>query len=207
LPRVLLEPEVRREQLLTAAASVFAQKGFHPASVTDIIQAAGCARGTFYLYFEGKQAVFLALVDRWFEAVERQMLQPPPQAPATAEAAAIQMRADLRKWFGFVREHREMTQVVLREAVAVDPAVSQRVDALMRRSDDSRRGFLLLLQELGLLRRELDVDVLNACLGGTFREVTLRFATAEAPLDIDWLTEQVQSFVETGIGPSPASFA
>jgi AcrR family transcriptional regulator len=198
MPRQLLTPSARREQLLNAAAQVFARKGYQRASVSDIIETAGCARGTFYLHFEGKEAAFIALVDSWFAEIDQRM-QAPPEAPTTAAEAARQMRADLRKWFGFVQERRHLTRVVLREAGSIDPAVAERVERLTRRSDESRRGFLLILRELGLIRPDLDLDVLNACLGGMFREVTLTFAAAEEPPEIEWLVEQVQSLVETGI--------
>jgi AcrR family transcriptional regulator len=41
----------RKQQILEASARVFAQKGYFAASVSDIIEEAGVARGTFYLYF------------------------------------------------------------------------------------------------------------------------------------------------------------
>ena len=56
-----LDPDTRRAQLLDASRQVFAERGYHRASVSDIITAAGVARGTFYNYFESKRAVFRAL--------------------------------------------------------------------------------------------------------------------------------------------------
>ncbi|MCI0356492.1 MAG: TetR/AcrR family transcriptional regulator, partial [Acidobacteria bacterium] len=53
----------RRAQILRAAKQVFSQKGFHTASVSDIIERAGIARGTFYLYFESKRDVFDKLLE------------------------------------------------------------------------------------------------------------------------------------------------
>jgi len=51
----------RREQLLRAARTVFAEKGYHRATVGDIVRQAGVAQGTFYLYFPSKQAVLATL--------------------------------------------------------------------------------------------------------------------------------------------------
>jgi len=42
----------RRNQILEAAASVFAAKGFHPTTIKDIAKEAGIADGTIYNYFE-----------------------------------------------------------------------------------------------------------------------------------------------------------
>ena len=55
--------ENRRAEILRGALDVFGHKGYHQASVADIIEAAGIARGTFYLYFDSKSAVFLELLE------------------------------------------------------------------------------------------------------------------------------------------------
>src|SRR5215212_7541633 len=47
----------RRTQLLTAARSVFAKKGYDEATVAEIVGRAGVAQGTFYLYFPGKESL------------------------------------------------------------------------------------------------------------------------------------------------------
>jgi AcrR family transcriptional regulator len=52
------------QRLLDAAADVFAQRGFHAATVDDIADAAGYTKGAVYANFAGKDALFLALLDR-----------------------------------------------------------------------------------------------------------------------------------------------
>jgi AcrR family transcriptional regulator len=47
-----------RRRLLDAAERVFAELGYHDASIVKITEAAGVAQGTFYLYFTGKQEIF-----------------------------------------------------------------------------------------------------------------------------------------------------
>ena len=51
-----------RERLLEAAETVFAELGYHEASIVKITEAAGVAQGTFYLYFASKQEIFEELV-------------------------------------------------------------------------------------------------------------------------------------------------
>jgi len=55
--------EARRNQILDAAAKVFAAKGFHPTTIHDIAKAAGIADGTIYNYFENKTALLFGLLD------------------------------------------------------------------------------------------------------------------------------------------------
>src|SRR5438045_476568 len=48
--------------MLDAAATKFGERGFHETGITHITQRAGVALGTFYTYFDSKEAVFGALV-------------------------------------------------------------------------------------------------------------------------------------------------
>jgi AcrR family transcriptional regulator len=54
----------RREQILTAAHGVFARRGFKDATVGDIADAAGIAKGTLYLYFKSKEEIYWAALNR-----------------------------------------------------------------------------------------------------------------------------------------------
>jgi AcrR family transcriptional regulator len=53
-----------REQLLAAAARVFARRGFHGASLDAVAEEAGFTRGAVYYNFTDKEELFLALLDR-----------------------------------------------------------------------------------------------------------------------------------------------
>ena len=55
-------PEARREAILKAALAVFAAHGFEAARLEDVAAHAGVAKGTLYLYFQDKEALFEALV-------------------------------------------------------------------------------------------------------------------------------------------------
>ena len=69
--------EARPQEILEAALAVFAEKGFAAARMDDIGARAGVSKGTIYLYFQSKEAVFRALV--------REMLV--PQLTAAADIA------------------------------------------------------------------------------------------------------------------------
>lgn len=58
------EKTQRREKLLDAAIEIFFQKGFHATRLEDIAKQAGLSKGILYLYFENKEAIFLALIER-----------------------------------------------------------------------------------------------------------------------------------------------
>jgi AcrR family transcriptional regulator len=52
----------RKQQLLDAAAELFADRGYSATRIADICQAAGVAKGLFYWYFPTKGALFAELV-------------------------------------------------------------------------------------------------------------------------------------------------
>src|SRR3954447_1880793 len=62
----------RRNQILEAATTVFANKGFHRATIRDVAKAAGIADGTIYIYFENKTALLMGILDRLNETDQRQ---------------------------------------------------------------------------------------------------------------------------------------
>ena len=54
---------VRRKQLLDAARKIFREKGYEGATVAEIAEEAGLAKGTFYFYYPSKVAIAVALRD------------------------------------------------------------------------------------------------------------------------------------------------
>ena len=69
---------LRRNQILDAAATIFATRGFHVTTIADIARAAGIANGTIYLYFKSKGELLLGLLDRMTEHVRRDAHLPDP---------------------------------------------------------------------------------------------------------------------------------
>jgi AcrR family transcriptional regulator len=61
-------PEARRAELLDAAERLFLRHGFAPTTVEQITDAAGVAKGTFYLYFASKDELRETLGERYGEA-------------------------------------------------------------------------------------------------------------------------------------------
>ena len=68
MPRTA-DREARRAALVSAAAAVFARRGVANTTVGDIVKAAGVAQGTFYLYFDSKDAASIAVVERIADAI------------------------------------------------------------------------------------------------------------------------------------------
>jgi AcrR family transcriptional regulator len=68
----------RRNQILDAAAVVFAEKGFHPTTIRDVAKQAGIADGTIYNYFDSKSALLLGIFERMRDSIMAQNPVPVP---------------------------------------------------------------------------------------------------------------------------------
>ncbi len=73
-------------RILGAAAECFSRKGFDATGVADVCTTAGVSKGAFYHHFPSKQAVFLALLNRWLMVLDEQLLAATQQTSSAAEA-------------------------------------------------------------------------------------------------------------------------
>jgi AcrR family transcriptional regulator len=87
----------RRKQILDAATRVFAEKGFHRATIKDIARVAGIADGTIYTYFASKTEVLLGILHRLNETTEREQHLMPEneQDPRSFFTAYLRQRMTL----------------------------------------------------------------------------------------------------------------
>lgn len=72
-----VDKDLRRSQLVAAAAALFAQADFDAVTIAQVAQRAGVAKGTAYLYFKNKETLFLELVqaelEQWASALEHRL--------------------------------------------------------------------------------------------------------------------------------------
>src|ERR1051325_11050837 len=76
-----------KRRLVAAAAELFAQKGYHDATVDEIARAAGVAKGTFFVHFATKDAVITELVRRQIRSARKARTQ--AKSPLDALVAAV----------------------------------------------------------------------------------------------------------------------
>lgn len=103
--------------LLNAAAEEFGEKGFHDAAISQITARAGVATGSFYVYFDSKEAIFQALVRDLSGQVKDYV---GPRIAAAPDQLAAE-RAGQLAYLEFVRQHKEIYRII-DESEFVDPA-------------------------------------------------------------------------------------
>jgi AcrR family transcriptional regulator len=104
-------------KILDAAREEFGDRGFSESSIVGITQRAGVALGTFYTYFESKEALFQALVRDMSTQVRDTAAPAFVEHPNALDAA----RKGLELFLRFAREHRNIYRII-DEAEIVDPA-------------------------------------------------------------------------------------
>jgi AcrR family transcriptional regulator len=112
--------ERTRRKLLEAAEAVFADLGYHDASIVKITEAAGVGQGTFYLYFASKKDVFDELVVDLNHRVRHAMTEAASQGATRAEMERLGFAA----FFRFTAEHPALYRII-RQAEFVSPETLQ----------------------------------------------------------------------------------
>lgn len=161
--------EQRRAEILHAAEAVFSDRGYHNTSVADVIEAAGISRGTFYLYFTGKDALFLDLIDLFVSRVIAVVTRVDPK-----QTTAIQQIYDnLRRVVDVVFDNRHLAVLVIREQVGRDEALDEKLNRLYGFLHEMVEGALMKGARNGL-NREVNETIVATAIIGAVKQVFYR---------------------------------
>lgn len=198
----------RLEQILDAAARLFAERGFHRTTTRDIAQAADVAEGTLYNYFETKNDLLFAILSRLSESELPQAGLVPGAARPTQVSAG-----DVRQHFTnllalrreYVDENSVMLQAILSEILANAELRQRYADQLLGPTLNGLEKELALRIKLGQLY-DLDVPatarVLTSMWIGLF--VLQLLEDPQKQPDWDRLAQAIIHIAFDGIAPKPA---
>jgi AcrR family transcriptional regulator len=177
-----------RTRLLEAAEQVFADVGYHEASIVKITEAAGVAQGTFYLYFEGKKQVFDELVVDLNRRVRHAMKEASSKGTTRVESEILGFAA----YFRFTSEHKALYRII-RQAEFVSP------EMLRYHYDRLSEGYVEALTEAVESGEIGDVDpkVTAWALMGMGELIGLRWLLME---NLDRMPKSVLDEIERIIG-------
>lgn len=111
-----------KDEILSAAAQIISQKGFHAASMQDIAQAVNLQKASLYHHISSKQDILLALLDRaldlLIEHIELVVQQPLP--------ADQKLRLAMIEYLQAMLEQRDLASVLLLEYRSLEPQYHSR---------------------------------------------------------------------------------
>jgi AcrR family transcriptional regulator len=121
-PRTARDTGTSRAELITAAASVFAERGYDGATVEEVIRRAGLSKGTFYFNFADKEHLFLSVIQERLDNPVRALM-----AITTAAAGSTPTAGTVSAGLDELLRNERNTVLLLQEYVsraARDPTVA-----------------------------------------------------------------------------------
>src|SRR4051794_16502410 len=121
--RQRLKPEVRRERLLQAAASVFAERGYEAARIEQVAEAADVSPGLLYRHFAGKRELYSEALQR----ADTELLEHLSAGAAPGQPSNSRLEHGVDAVLAFIERRPVMWQLLARDVV--DPEIKALRDA------------------------------------------------------------------------------
>jgi AcrR family transcriptional regulator len=191
-----MQPEERREQILSVAAGIFSRKGYRKTSVADVVEGAQIGRGTFYLYFDSKKAIFIELIESYFQEFEALLRANQERLRSVVRSGGdvfATWRENLLQILEYHQENPILTSLVYGEVFARDVDFSRRVDNLIGLTIGHFQNELRLLQKAGLLR-PCDPEVASAQLLGSIIYVLMVYLVRKENVDLQALADEILQY-------------
>lgn len=185
----------RRQQILQHARDVFAKHGYHAAKIDDIVAAAGVARGTFYLYFEDKRAIFEEIVDRTFARLGMSIVRVDTEHPS--RSVGDQIRDNIRAIVHALLEDPATTKILLSDAVGLDPAFDRKLISFYEETGKLLESSLADGQERGIVAPG-DTRMFAIMTLGAMKEIMYQVTMRGLEYPEDRIVEQIYGFLCTG---------
>lgn len=181
--------QARRRQILQAAKTVFAELGYHGASINAIIERAQIARGTFYLYFESKAAVFDSILDLAMAELRARIHRIEVEAPG-APPPQVQLREQVVATFEYILRDRALATILLSAGSTPEAEASERLDLFFGEVRTLLERALSIGMEIGLVRA-CNVELASAALLGMIRGVIEQIVRTDRTHTVDEIVTEM----------------
>jgi AcrR family transcriptional regulator len=181
----------RREQLMTCAARLFAERGYHPTSVADIVAALGVGKGVFYWYFASKDELLTELL----KASNHDLRKRQQHAIEGVDDPVRRIELGIRATLAWFAEHREYFAII--QFAATDETFAP---VLARNREISIADTIRHLKD-GIVDGRIadrDPELLAHAIHGVVAELT-RHALIEGNVPIDEVADLCVAFSLEGL--------
>lgn len=179
----------RRRKILGAAKHVFADAGYHGASIHMIIERAQIARGTFYLYFESKAAVFNSILDVAMTDLRARLKRIEVSDPS-APPPQVQLREQMIATLEYVVGDRPLAILLLSAGHTPDAEAAERLELFFGEVRDLLERALETGMEIGLVRK-LRPRLVAAAMLGMIRGVIERMVHETDAPTVDEVVDEM----------------
>ncbi|KXK24391.1 MAG: TetR family transcriptional regulator [Chloroflexi bacterium OLB15] len=164
------DPETTRGRILDAALEVFAEKGYHEASVDEIVEESQTSKGSVYFHFPNKQTLFLSLVDKFSNLLERRI----KEAISQEEEGIAQVDAALTACLETFGQYRPLAKVMLVQAMGLGTAFEQKLMEVHNRFATLIKVYLDQAVALGEIA-PVDTNIVSRAWMGAINEVVMHW--------------------------------
>ena len=186
---------VRQERILDAALDVFAARGYQATTVDDVAGAARTSKGGIYFHFPGKDAIFLALLDRSASLLLARLGE---RIAAEADPIA-KVDAALRELVRTFGAHRTLARLFLVEALGAGPRFHARMVEVHHRFVAFLRTQLDDAVEQGMIS-PLDTDVASLAWFGALNQVVTSWVLSDRPGRLEDAYPALRSLLLQSVG-------
>ncbi|CAN5533789.1 TetR/AcrR family transcriptional regulator [soil metagenome] len=184
----------RREEILTAARRVFEQRGYLDTRVADIVAEASVAQGTFYTYFDSKEAVFTELA----KAVTSAMLEVLTSERATG-TPHDRVRFGLHRFVQAFRPNAVFMGLLEQVGTYTAEMASMRL-ALREAFVDRSAGGIAHMQQEGFADSSIDPRMTAEVLGAMVDQTCFLWLSLGKDFDEDEVLDTMTSIWGRAIG-------
>jgi AcrR family transcriptional regulator len=177
----------RKQQLLDAAARLFAEQGYSATRVVDIVDAAGVAKGLFYWYFENKEALFRELA----ADIRHDLRRTQRRAINWDEPALIRIIKGTMASVRFMAEHSSFFALLEIEGRSVAEELRRGTEQHLR----DVKALIVAGQEDGTVTREDDAGLMALAVVGAVGQFSHFHRTGRVDLSLDELAAYVARLV------------
>ena len=153
----------RRGQILEKAAQLFCVKGYDSTSMSDIADEVGITKAGLYYFVESKEHLLYLITDYGLDLLDETVIQP---LKSIEEPKAILHELIKLHTHMVLNRSREVT-IILHERTALTGVYREKILQRKKEYIDYLRNLLILLQERGEARRDLDATAATFFLLGS----------------------------------------
>jgi AcrR family transcriptional regulator len=190
--------QVRHERILDAALSVFSSRGYRDASVDEVAEAAETSKGGIYFHFPGKQAIFVALLERSADLLLARIVEAVEVEREPVARADAALRAVL-KLFG---SHRALARLFLVEALGAGPELYARMAAVNGRFAAFIRQNLDEAVRQGAIA-PIDTGLASQVWFGALNQIVTDWVLAEQPGRLEDSYPALRALLLRSVGAAP----
>jgi AcrR family transcriptional regulator len=166
----------RRERILDAAFTTFAERGYRDTAIDDIAHGSDTSKGGVYFHFPTKEAIFRELMRTTADRLDAKVARTVADEPDPIVAAAIAIRTVLETFAG----HRRMARLLYLDAFGAGRVFHDEVDRLHAQFADRIAGYLDRAVTDGVIP-PLDTRIAGQAWFGAMNEIVARWLMAEKP--------------------------